>query len=89
MNTKTNFRYRISDNAFEVMGKILRNPEVTGPEINGQLCRITNSYDVTLSIKDHYLPEYKDDELLRVRLQNDDSREFVVMRSLLEDLKGD
>lgn len=70
------------------MSKILRNPEVTGPEINGQVCRITTSHDVSLSIKKECLHQYQNDELVQVRLQNNDSREFVVMKSLLEEMKG-
>jgi hypothetical protein len=68
------------------MSKILRNPEVTGPEINGKVCRITTTHDVLLSIKSNFWPQYKDDELLQVRLQDNNSREFVVMRSLLREL---
>jgi hypothetical protein len=85
MNTKTAFHYKVKENAFEIMSKILRNPEVTGPEINGELCRITTTHDVILSIKNDYLLAYKDDELVQVRLQKNNSREFVVMKSLLEE----
>jgi hypothetical protein len=84
MGTKTTFSFRINDAAHEVMKQILRNPDVTGPEINGQLCRITQSHDVLLSIKSTYWTEYKHDELVSVRLLNDDSRDYVVMKSLME-----
>lgn len=89
MNAKTIFRYKVKDNAFEIMSTILRNPEITGPEINGQVCKITTTHDVLLAIHSHYWAEYKDDELVQVRLQNNNSREFVVMKSLLEEFDDD
>jgi hypothetical protein len=70
------------------MSKILRNPEVTGPEIDGQFCRITTTHDLQLAIKNDFLLTYKNDELVQVRLQNNNSREFVVMKSFLEEVKG-
>lgn len=85
MNTKTVFQYKISDDAYDIMKKILRNPDVTGPEINGALCRITATHDVLLSLQSNYWPQYKDDELVSVRLVNDDSRQFVVMKSLMKE----
>jgi hypothetical protein len=86
MNTKTIFQYRIREHAYETMVRILRNPEVTGPEINGQICRVTTTHDVLLSIKSFYWPEFRDDELVQVRLQDNNSREFVVMKSFLDEL---
>jgi hypothetical protein len=84
MNTKTSFQYKISNDAYDIMKKILRNPDVTGPEINGAVCRITSTHDVLLSIQTIYLQEYKDDELVSVRLQNNDTRQFAVMKSLMK-----
>jgi hypothetical protein len=84
METKTTFSFRISDAAYEVMKTILRNPDVTGPQINGQLCRVTQSHDVLLSIKSNFWTEYHRDELVSVRLCNDDSQDYVVMKSLME-----
>ena len=84
METKTTFSFRINEAAYELMKQILRNPDVTGPQINGQLCRITQSHDVLLSIKSAYWTEYNHDELVSVRLFNDDSRDYVVMKSLME-----
>lgn len=85
MDTKTSFRFLIQDNAFETMSRILRNPDVTGPEINGQICKITTTHDVLLAIQSHYWPQYKDDQLVQVRLQGNNSREFVVLKSLMKE----
>ena len=86
MKTKITFCYKIDHDAFRTMSKILRNPEVTGEEINGALCRITSSHDVLLSIQSNYWAQYKDDELVSVRLQKNDAREFVVLKSLLNEI---
>jgi hypothetical protein len=86
MNTKTSFQYKISHDAYDIMKKILRNPDVTGAEINGAICRITGTHDVLLSIQSNYWAEYKDDELVSVRLRNNDSRQFVVMKSLMKEV---
>jgi hypothetical protein len=79
------FKYKIKDDAFGIMSNILRNPSVTGPEIDGQHCRITITHDLSLAVKPEHLKAYKDDELVQVRLKNNDSREFVVLKSLLKE----
>ena len=87
MKTKITFCYKIDHDAFRIMSKILRNPEVTGEEINGAICRITSSHDVLLSIQSNYWSQYKDDELVSVRLQKNNTREFVVLKSLLNKIE--
>lgn len=89
MKTKITFCYKIAHDAFRTMSKILRNPEVTGEEINGALCRITSSHDVLLGIQSSYWAKYKDDELVSVRLEKNDAREFVVLKSLLNEIEGE
>lgn len=86
METKTDFRYKIHHDAFELMSKILRNPDVTGPAINGAQCRITGTHDILLSIKSNYWNEFREDELFTVRLLDNDSRGFVVLKSLLSEM---
>jgi hypothetical protein len=77
------FLYRIKENAYEELIQILRFPVVTGPEINGQVCRVTTYHDTELSIKNEYRDQYKLDNVVQVRLLKYDSREFVVMGSML------
>jgi hypothetical protein len=84
VDTHTNFSFLITDDAYDTMIKILRFPSVTGPQINNQLCRITAYHDLQLSIKQEFLEEYKNDEVLQVRLSNDSSRDFIVMKSLVQ-----
>ena len=44
------------------MRKVLRFPEVTGPEIDDQVCSITvTDYPLELGIKKEYLQQYKGD----------------------------
>lgn len=85
MKTKTIFQFRVSDTAYEIMSAILRNPSVTGREINGKQCRITQTHDILLSIKSNFWEAYGHDELVSVRLLDDDSRDYVVLRSLMEE----
>ena len=67
------------------MKKLLRFPEVTGPEIDGQICRVTvNDYSTELSLKKEYQDQYKNDLVFKVRLLENNEREFVVMASMLE-----
>lgn len=87
MNTETIFQFRISHDAYDIMRKVLRNPEVTGPEINGAFCRVTSSYDVSLSIQSDYQAQCKEDELLSVRLFNNNERQFVVLKSLMKQVE--
>jgi hypothetical protein len=77
------FSFRIKEHAYEELIKILRFPVVTGPEINGQMCRVTTYHDIALSIKNEYLDQYKGDNVVQVRLLKNDSREFVVLDSML------
>jgi hypothetical protein len=81
------YSYRIKENAYEELVRILRFPVVTGPEINGQVCRVTTYHDTELSIKKEYLDQYKQDNVVQVRLLKYDSREFVVMGSMLMPLQ--
>lgn len=85
--TNTIFSFLITDDAYDTMVKILRFPSVTGPQINNQLCRITACHDLQLSIKQEFLEEYKNDEVLQVRLSNDDSRDFIVLKSLVQNIQ--
>ena len=78
------FPFRIAEGAYDIMSRILRFPSVTGPEIDGQFCRITNKHDLQLSIKSEHWEEYQDDEMLQVRLLEDDSRDFIVLKSLVQ-----
>ncbi len=86
VGTNTTFSFLITDDAYDTMVKILRFPSVTGPQINSQLCRITTYHDLQLSIKQEFFEEYKNDEVLQVRLSNDDSRDFIVMKSLVQNI---
>jgi hypothetical protein len=87
IENKRIYSYRIKENAYEVLVKILRFPVVTGPEINGQVCRVTTYHDTELSIKKEYWDQYKKDNVVQVRLLKHDSREFVVMGSMLMPLQ--
>ena len=78
------FPFRISEDAYNTMTQVLRFPAVTGPEIDGQQCRITSRHDLRLSIKTEHWDHYQDDEVLQVRLLSDDSRDFIVLKSLVQ-----
>lgn len=85
MSSKQIFPFRIRDNAYEEMRKILRFPEVTAPEINGKICRVTvTDYPTDLSLKREYCEHYKNDHVFQVRLLENSEREFIVMASMLE-----
>jgi hypothetical protein len=77
------FSFVIQDGVYEELVKILQFPVVTGPEINGQVCRVTTQHDLELSIKQEHWKNYKQDKVVQVRLLNNDTREFVVMGSML------
>lgn len=52
IDKKQVYPFRIKDGAFQEMRNILRFPEVTGPEIDGQTCRGTvTAYSVDLALK--------------------------------------
>jgi hypothetical protein len=87
MKTKTAYWYKIDHDAFSIMRRILRNPDVTGEEINAAICRITSYHDVLLSLQSIYWPQYKNDELVSVRLRNNDARQFVVLKSLMKEIQ--
>lgn len=67
------------------MQKILRFPQVTGPEIDGQICRVTvTDYSAELSLKKEYYERYRNDLVYQIRLLENNEREFIVMASMLE-----
>jgi hypothetical protein len=86
VKSNNNTLYRISDNAYQHTIKVLRFPSVTAPDINGQACRITSIHDLGLSLKTEYLSQYQHDQVVQVRLLNDNSRDFIVLKSLLQPL---
>jgi hypothetical protein len=88
VDASTIFSFQITEDAYDTMIRILRFPSVTGPQINSRLCRITACHDLQLSIKKEFWEEYKNDQVLQVRLSNDGSRDFIVMRSLIQDINA-
>ena len=87
MNDKKIFPFRVKESSYQEMRKILRFPEVTGPEIDGQVCRVTvTNYAPDLSIKREFLEQYRKDNVFQIRLLENNDREFVVMSSMLEHL---
>ena len=87
MNNKKIYPFRIKPDSYEEMRKLLRFPEVTGPEIDGQICRVTvTNYSPDLSLKKEYVNQYKNDLVFKVRLLENNDREFIVMASMLESL---
>jgi hypothetical protein len=78
------FSFRIKEAAYEEMIRILRFPQVTSALINGQVCRVTTTHDLQLSLKTEYWAEYAHDAVLQVRLLEHPDRDFIVMRSMLE-----
>ena len=70
------------------MQEVLRFPETTGPEIDGQVCRVTiTDYDVSLCLNKEFVEKYKNDHVFQVRLLYRADRDFIVMASLLESLE--
>ena len=52
MGNKKVYPFRVKEDSYEEMKKLLRFPDVTGPEIDGQICRVTvNDYSTELSLK--------------------------------------
>jgi hypothetical protein len=88
VDASTIFSFQITEDAYDTMIRILRFPSITGPQINGRLCRITAYHDLQLSIKKEFWEEYKNDEVLQVRLSDDGSRDFIVMRSLIQTINA-
>ena len=87
MDNKKIYPFRIKPDSYEEMSKILRFPEVTGPEIDGQICRVTvTNYSPELSLKKEFVDQYKNDLVYKVRLLKNSDREFIVLASMLESL---
>lgn len=81
------YPFKVKNGTYQEMTRILRFLEVTGIEMDGQVCRVTvTNYTPELSVKKGYLDQYKNDNVYQVRLLNNDDREFIVMSSMLEHL---
>jgi hypothetical protein len=80
------FSFRIKEGAYEEMIRILRFPQVTSALINGQVCRVTSTHDLQLSLKTEFWTEYADDTVLQVRLMEHPERDFIVMRSMMKEV---
>ena len=88
MSKKQVFTWRVKNGSYKIMQELLRFPETTGPEIDGEVCRVTiTDYDVSLSLKREFIEKYKNDHVFQVRLLNRPDRDFIVMASLLENLQ--
>ena len=88
-NNEHTYIYRIHDEAYEQMIRILRFPQVTGREMNGEVCRVRFTHDLQLSLKRDFWEQYTDDAVLQVRLLHHADRDFVVMRSMLEQVPNE
>ena len=87
MDKKKIYPFRIRPDSYEEMRKILRFPEVTGPENDGQICRVTvNNYSPDLSLKNEFVNQYKSVLVFKVRLLENSDREFIVLASMPESL---
>ena len=88
MSKKQVFTWRVKEGSYKIMQEILRFPQSTGPEIDGQVCRvILTDYDVAQSLKKQHADKYKTDHVFQVKLLHNNDREFIVMGSLLESLE--
>ena len=64
------------------------HPEVTGKEIDSEICRVTiANHAIDLSLKKEYVEQYKNDHVFQIRLLCNNERDFIVMGSMLEHLK--
>lgn len=87
MENRKIYTFHVKTGAYEVMSKILRFPGVTGIEIDDAICRVTvNDYSPQLSLKSEYVEQYENDQIFKIRLLENNDREFIVLASLLEPL---
>ena len=85
MEKSKTYSFRVKTGAYEVMSKILRFPKVTGIEIDDAICRVTGTdYSPDLSLKSEFVKQYENDQIFKIRLLENNDREFIVLASLLE-----
>lgn len=88
MDKKKIFPFKVKPGSYQEMVKILRFPEVTGREIDNEVCRVTiTNHAIDLSLKKEYVGQYKNDHVFQIRLLCNNERDFIVMGSMLEHLK--
>lgn len=81
------YPFRVRTGAYEIMSKILRFPGVTGGEIDNAICRVTvTDYSPELSLKKEFVRQYENDQIFKIRLLENNDREFIALASLLESL---
>lgn len=87
MKTKSIFPFKIKPGSYEKLVRVLKFPEVPGPQIDDQIFRVTvTDYSLELSVKKECAEQYKSDQVFQVRLLNNNDREFIVLASMLEHL---
>jgi hypothetical protein len=80
------FNFIVKANASNIMSGLLKYPEQTGKEMDGNICRLTLLRSKEDELRSQYQEKYREDGLWQIEVMGIYNREFLILESLLDSL---